>query len=611
MNGMRNTVRDGSVCVSKPRVTGSNLGSGDIVRFGPNSLSFNTSKALSDIYAVRANVQKSDGYASMSPSRYTPNTLTAIFKNIHTFKRRILTQAFSDQSIKEMEGRIQENISSFLDILVSGTGSESGWSSPKNISEKCDWLAFDVITDLSYGNDLDMLNSPQMRWFPSVIRKISQRSLIFRLDVVLLTQKYTEIVAAARWTRSQAAARLQLGNNNEQKDIFGAMMNAKDKKTRLQFTRKDLGLESMLLLVAGSDTTATALSASLNYILHDTNTLAHLTSVIRTTFPTESSITATSVLSSPDCSVLHACINGAMRLTPPAPNLLPRTVLSGGMEVDGIYVPAGTIVGVSAYTIHRNRTYFSNPDENEPGRWLEGNEVSQQKMQMAFVPFSMGPRKCVAWRLAWAELNLAIARVLWRFDLRLAESARCCKEGLKCEYSFKAGVTTAVDGPMIEFRPRRDNDPRPFVFVWSPLNEGYSDDGFILLRHTSEGKLERVPVPDASLPHRDAVHVEYSFDLQQLEPGGSITYCHSLPRRYREQLEPGERYELVWPGTKIRLWDWKVPCDYVGSRLTPNPTQPDLILPGGPSVTFTYEQIESPAFIRGQSTPPLLPSDRV
>ncbi|GKZ45356.1 hypothetical protein AbraIFM66951_007973 [Aspergillus brasiliensis] len=530
MNGMRNTVRDGSVCVSKPRVTGSNLGSGDIVRFGPNSLSFNTSKALSDIYAVRANVQKSDGYASMSPSRYTPNTLTAIFKNIHTFKRRILTQAFSDQSIKEMEGRIQENISSFLDILVSGTGSESGWSSPKNISEKCDWLAFDVITDLSYGNDLDMLNSPQMRWFPSVIRKISQRSLIFRLDVVLLTQKYTEIVAAARWTRSQAAARLQLGNNNEQKDIFGAMMNAKDKKTRLQFTRKDLGLESMLLLVAGSDTTATALSASLNYILHDTNTLAHLTSVIRTTFPTESSITATSVLSSPDCSVLHACINGAMRLTPPAPNLLPRTVLSGGMEVDGIYVPAGTIVGVSAYTIHRNRTYFSNPDENEPGRWLEGNE---------------------------------------------------------------------------------DNDPRPFVFVWSPLNEGYSDDGFILLRHTSEGKLERVPVPDASLPHRDAVHVEYSFDLQQLEPGGSITYCHSLPRRYREQLEPGERYELVWPGTKIRLWDWKVPCDYVGSRLTPNPTQPDLILPGGPSVTFTYEQIESPAFIRGQSTPPLLPSDRV
>ncbi|KAI2899867.1 hypothetical protein CBS63078_7119 [Aspergillus niger] len=107
------------------------------------------------------------------------------------------------------------------------------------------------------------------------------------------------------------------------------------------------------------------------------------------------------------------------------------------------------------------------------------------------------------------------------------------------------------------------------------------------------------------------VHVEYPFDLQELEPGGSITYCHSLPRRYREQLEPGETYELVWTGTKIPLWDWGVPSDYVGSRLTANPTQPDLILPGGARVTFTYEQIESPAFIRRQSTPPLLPSDRV
>lgn len=44
---------------------------------------------------------------------------------------------------------------------------------------------------------------------------------------------------------------MQIGNYDEQKDIFNAMMNARDKKSGLQFTRKDLGLESMLLLVAG------------------------------------------------------------------------------------------------------------------------------------------------------------------------------------------------------------------------------------------------------------------------------------------------------------------------------------------------------------------------
>ncbi|GMG22272.1 unnamed protein product [Aspergillus oryzae] len=114
--------------------------------------------------------------------------------------------------------------------------------------------------------------------------------------------------------------------------------------------------------------------------------------------------------------------------------------------------------------------------------------------------------------------------------------------------------------PLLQYTLRRatpDDDPRPFVFVWSPLNEGYHQDGFILLRHTSDGKLERVSVPDAIQDPIDIVHVKYSFDVQELKPGGSITYYHSLPCRYREQLEPGETYELVWPGTKIRLWRWE------------------------------------------------------
>ncbi|BAE66148.1 unnamed protein product [Aspergillus oryzae RIB40] len=63
--------------------------------------------------------------------------------------------------------------------------------------------------------------------------------------------------------------------------------------------------------------------------------------------------------------------------------------------------------------------------------------------------------------------------------------------------------------PLLQYTLRRatpDDDPRPFVFVWSPLNEGYHQDGFILLRHTSDGKLERVSVPDAIQDPIDIVH---------------------------------------------------------------------------------------------------------
>lgn len=57
---------------------------------------------------------------------------------------------------------------------------DKGWSETKNLAPMCDWLTFDVINDLCYGKDFDMLHTPSMRWFPSVVLKITQRSMTVR-----------------------------------------------------------------------------------------------------------------------------------------------------------------------------------------------------------------------------------------------------------------------------------------------------------------------------------------------------------------------------------------------------------------------------------------------
>jgi hypothetical protein len=108
--------------------------------------------------------------------------------------------------------------------------------------------------------------------------------------------------------------------------------------------------------------------------------------------------------------------------------------------------------------------------------------------------------------------------------------------------------------PLLKYtlrRPAHDDDPRPFVFVLSPLNEGYNQSGFVLLRHTSDGKLETVPIPDAIQGPLDIVNVKYPFDVTELKPGRSIVYCDSLPGRYREQLDPVKRTSLSGPGRRI------------------------------------------------------------
>lgn len=166
------------------------------------------------IYGVRANVMKSEGYSSLSASRKTPNTLTSIDKSTHGFKRRILTQVFSTEGIKSIEERLLVNIRDFVNLLgrkgnefgdttkESDSAANDGWSETKHLAPMCDWVTFDVISDLCYGKDFDMLHKPNMRWFPSVVLKITQRSMTVRRTIILQScpKKHWHIYADTRST---------------------------------------------------------------------------------------------------------------------------------------------------------------------------------------------------------------------------------------------------------------------------------------------------------------------------------------------------------------------------------------------------------------------------
>lgn len=200
------------------------------------------------------------------------------------------------------------------------------------------------------------------------------------------------------------------------------------------------------------------MSGTLFYLVHNPNVLARLVHEIRTAFTSEEEIHMGPQLNS--CAFLQACINESMRLVPSVANMIPRTVLQGGMMIDQEFVPEGTTVGTYVYSLQRSPKYFTAPNEWRPGRWILNaeagvDEESIKEAKTAFCPFSVGPRSCVGWKLAWTELNVTLARMLFRYDVRLAPDAPCC-DGTRndCSYPLKAWVTSAVDGPYAQFRPR-------------------------------------------------------------------------------------------------------------------------------------------------------------
>jgi cytochrome P450 len=264
------------------------------------------------------------------------------------------------------------------------------------------------------------------------------------------------------YSRQQVMERTKLGLDADRKDFFYHLLTAKD-DTGAGFSMNELWGESNLLIIAGSDTTSTALAATFFYLLHNPAALQQATEEVRTIFGDVEEIVHGPILTS--CHYLHACIDEAMRLSPPVGGGLPRRVLPGGLTIDGHVIPEGIDVCVPHYTIHHNPSYFSDPFSYKPARWLP-ESASKDELELAhsaFCPFSVGPRGCIGKGLAYVELMTSLARVMWLFDMRLAPG----KEGIgagnagnelgrqkESEYQLKDTFTSMKDGPVVQFRAR-------------------------------------------------------------------------------------------------------------------------------------------------------------
>lgn len=93
-------------------------------------------------------------------------------------------------------------------------------------------------------------------------------------------------------------------------------------------------------MIAGSDTTSTALSAVMYYLARNPDKLDILQKEIRGAFNGVGEISSGKQLT--NCNYLKACVDEAMRLAPPVPGLLPREVTAPeGIVVDGVFLPQG------------------------------------------------------------------------------------------------------------------------------------------------------------------------------------------------------------------------------------------------------------------------------
>jgi cytochrome P450 len=242
-----------------------------------------------------------------------------------------------------------------------------------------------------------------------------------------------------RWTRfiGMLMAERRAAGKNEgapHRDLFDLMGAARDPETGQGFTDQQLGDEVATMILAGHETTATALFWSLYLLALDPATQQQLAAEVQ-------GATSTAEFDVEALKFTRAVIDETMRLYPPA-YLIARAAAAPD-TIAGMPVKKNDVVLIAPWLLHRHEKLWRDPNAFIPQRFMP---PAPPPDRFAYLPFGVGARICIGAHFALVESTLALARIIGAFRVELLDKAPVMPMGV---------VTTQPDrSPMFRITRR-------------------------------------------------------------------------------------------------------------------------------------------------------------
>lgn len=312
-------------------------------------------------------------------------------------------------------------------------------------------MAFDTIGDLAFGAPFGML---QAGADIAEVRTSRTAAPVYAPAVEILNRRgevsatlgcLPSIKPYAKWlpdpffSRGLAAvenlagiaiARVQDRLDNppdiNRTDLLARLQEGRDEKGEpLGF--EELTAEALTQLIAGSDTTSNSSCALLYHAARTPGVLEKLQRELDAAIP-DRTTKVPDFEAVRNLPYLEAVINETLRIHSTSGIGLPRQIPEGspGVHIRGQYFPAGTVLSVPTYTVHRSREIWGDDaDAFRPERWAD----LTPRQRNAFIPFSYGPRSCVGRNVAEMEMKMIAATWLRRYDVVLRQEVMETREG--------------------------------------------------------------------------------------------------------------------------------------------------------------------------------------
>lgn len=277
----------------------------------------------------------------------------------HRNTRRLLSHGFSSKALKEQEFLLHEKIEilvaqlkkyghhGLLSLNITTVSCQCPLIGSEIVTHDLqwyNWLSFDVIGSLAFGASFGALSSAKSHFWIETIHDAAQMVGYFEIGrrlpllwpaiiLALPAGMKAKFDAFLDYSRVQTRKRVGMQGQLEREDFFSNLLSSKAKE---RDNEEWLLANANVLVIAGSDTTATALTAITYFLAKNQEKLKKLQDEVHNAFSSTEKIDGEGTAR---LSYLNAVIEEGLRLFPPTAFGLPRE--SPGAIVDGHWMPKG------------------------------------------------------------------------------------------------------------------------------------------------------------------------------------------------------------------------------------------------------------------------------
>ncbi|KAH6821870.1 hypothetical protein C2S53_014601 [Perilla frutescens var. hirtella] len=340
-------------------------------------------------------------------------------------RKIVVTHLLSQRKVQSFYPIREDEISRMIKVIAGLSSSSSG--RPVNLTEIAMTLTSNMIFRISFSRRYEYgVRGAEIRRFDRLLQEA---------QALAATPFVSDYFPALGWVERVLGMEKRLQKNfeeldsfyqeliddhlnpmrekqGEEEDILDILLNLKrENSCSIELTWDHIKALLMDIFIGGTDSSASSINWTMLALMKAPHVMKKVQAEIRDFIGTKGRVDEDDL---PNLPYLKAVVNETFRLYPSIPMLLPRETVEK-CSLGGYDIQPKTTVYVNAWALGRDPDYWKNPLEFMPERFLEGNLDIRGK-HFGVIPFGSGRRICVGMFMGIANVELAVANLLYTFN---------------------------------------------------------------------------------------------------------------------------------------------------------------------------------------------------